>query len=229
MPMAVDWHQRALDLLGDTAHGSPAARALRISGVYAALYLHDPFLYAWCGLACFVSRRVRQALDLRGGGYQDMLAGGNRAIYASIVPALLALRAGDAWQGRLSQAVAWLRDADRVAATDLASARVLRDRAVKEISTVEQVEIVQPFYDDLPELKQWALKAVFGVRLGWDSAAPQQFFPGDNPTVAADRMAWIDGTVLPWFARLSDERPESLRSDVDRVRREARFQLWELP
>jgi hypothetical protein len=229
MPMAVDWSDRARELLGDTWDGPADARALRISGIYATLYLHDPFLFSWCGLACFVSRRVRQALDLRGGGYQQLLAGGNRAIYHSIVPYFLAFRAGESRQGSLLPAMELLREADRLAGADPGAARVQRDRAVKQISTVEQVEVVQPFYGQLGHLRQWALKAVFGVRLGWDSAAPQEFLRVGNPAVAADRMAWVETRVLPWFARLADERPEALRSDIDRIRRESRFQVWELP
>ncbi len=225
-----DYLTDALHLLGPSSRNA-AERSRRIYGVYAALYLEEPLLHAWCGLASFVGRKVHRVLEVGTAGLFDgFLAEGNMAIYRNLVPELLCFRAGNARQSRLSVALEQLRRADTTAATNQVEARALADDALGRISEIEQCDVVQPVYDRVPEEKQLVLAKQFAFRLGADTAGPVLKFTGKNPANAGERMAFVRGTVLPHWQAWTTREPERVRADVTRLWREAGApRLPELP
>jgi hypothetical protein len=94
--MAKDYDALALSLLGEF-RDRPPERALRIAGIYAAIYLEDPFLFRWFGLAAFVARQVNAVLlgtARTMPEFYTMLAEGNLKIYRTITAGALAYRDG---------------------------------------------------------------------------------------------------------------------------------------
>lgn len=225
-----DYLTDALDMLAPHMR-DPTRRAQRIYGIYAALYLEEPLLHAWCGLASFVGRKVYRILEVGTAGVFDgFLAEGNMAIYRNLVPELLCFRAGDARQSRLSSALAQLRLADQVANADLTQAERLADAALVRISEVEQRDIVQPVYDRVPEEKQLVLATQFAFRMGADTAGPVVRFTGNNPANVDERMQFVYDDVLPHWRAWTKREPERVRADVTRLWREAGTpRLPELP
>lgn len=220
--------QRAHQLLGDTLH-EPVRRAQRIAGLYAALYLEDPLLHQWGGLASFVARHVHEAMEGAAGMYEAFMAEGNLVIYEATMPAFLRLRDGRPAHGPLRHGFALLARADRITHTHLALGERVARRALSILTRIEQVDIVQPAYDRLGRVDALFLAQLMRFRMGWDTAAPVIDFDGSDGRVAHERLAWANDEVLPAWHRARDEHPAWLRGDIDRVRRWAGVRMDDLP
>ncbi len=223
-----DYERLALDLLRPHEH-DPAPRARRIAGLYAALYLEDPLLHQWCGLASFVARHVGMGLETGLGPLQEHFAATNLAIYRDIVPAFLRFRDGQAVVGKLSTGFKHLAEADAVAADDLERAEALAAKALWDLSLVEQTDICQPGYDRMGRLGQRALAPFVLFRFGYDTAAPIVKFDGDRPSSLSERLRWMEDEVMPSWRRWHRANAEFIRADLDRIRREGEVRLSDLP
>jgi hypothetical protein len=206
----------------------PPARAQRIAALYASLYLEDPLLQSWAGLASFVAHQVANALRV-GSPADEALARGNLLIYLSMMPPLLEFRAGGTVEGPMAPGFALLRDADGLARTDLAAATANVARAVEQFSLVEQRDVAAELYTSMSAAMGAALAHVYVFRLGWDSAAEVLRFHGDDIRDEAQRVAWATDAVLPAWERARRVRAEWLRADCDRNRRAAGVRLEDLP
>lgn len=225
--MSRDYEALSLEMLAPY-QDQPAPRALRISGLYAALYLEDPFLYNWFGLACFVSRQIHEVLALGGFGLKEMLSSGNLAIYQTMMPAALRLRDGQPVAEPLGPAIAQLHAAEGFLLAQPAQAQAQADQAVITLCDIEQRQIVQPCYDQLPSISRILLAKVFAFRLGYDSAAPMLEFVGDDPANVEQRVLWMNTTILPAWKQWLARDAEWVRADVDRIRRFAGVRLEQL-
>lgn len=203
----------------------PVARAQRTSGLYAALYLEDPFLFYWCGLASFVARQVYRALEVSLPGYQKVLADGNKRIYEHIMPLLLQFRAQRRVDGQLGPLFERLAEAESLLLSDPARAFVLRDEVCGALSEYEQRNVVQEAYAPLPRFQRRFLAKVFCFRMSFDSAGEVIMYRGKDPTDVDERLSWMKATVLPAWARYSATHRELVRADCERIRREAEVRL----
>jgi hypothetical protein len=229
--MAKDYDALALSLLGEF-RDRPPERALRIAGIYAAIYLEDPFLFRWFGLAAFVARQVNAVLlgtARTMPEFYTMLAEGNLKIYRTITAGALAYRDGVVISGDLESGYRKLGEGDRLARTDPAAADVLVQQALLELSEVEQAVIVQPLYDGLSLELRHFMAQVYVFRLGYDTAQPVLKFPGTDPGDLAQRRRWMTSEILPAFRRWQTESPEWLRSDCERLRRHVGVRAELLP
>lgn len=225
---ARDYDSIALQLLEPHAD-EPVARARRIAGIYATLYLEDPLLHQWCGLAAFVARQVYFGLETNLGPLQDNFARGNLSIYQDIVPAFLRFRDGVPVRGRLEAGFNLLRRADRAALRDASGAERLAEQGLLELARVEQREVCQPIYDDMGDVASRFIAPFVLFRVGWDTASPVLRFEGDDPGDPDQRMAWVLSHVLPCWSAWHRTWPERVRADLDRVRREGGFRGDEMP
>jgi hypothetical protein len=207
-------------LLGELLD-KPEPRALKIAGIYAALYLEDPLVFIWHGLACFVARQVNLALAAPSLGFDGFMGDGNLKIYTSMVGATLSFRRGEKVEGPLEGAFKKLKKARELVERDLMGAEALVEEAIGEQSVVEQRDILQPDYAQLPDIKEKILKQVFCFRLGYDSAAPVLLFNGKSPANLKQRLDWTSSVILPAWKKWRKESAEWVRADVNRVRREA--------
>lgn len=214
-------------LLGDTLL-RPVARARRIAGLYAALYLEDPLLHQWGGLAAFVARHIHLAMESTEGALERFMARGNLDIYRATMPAFLRFRRREVAIGPLRHGFALLARADHVARLDLPFGQRLADRGLTLMAEVEQRDIVQPAYDELGPVQARLVAPFMRFRLGWDTAAPIYDFDGDDPRRAEQRMAWATQEVMPAWRRLQQEQPDALRADLERLRRWAGVRMEEL-
>lgn len=219
---------RAEALLGDSLH-HPVARARRIAGLYAALYLEDPLLHQWGGLAAFVARHVHFALESTEGAMERFMALGNMDIYRATMPAFLRFRERRPAVGPLRLGFGLLARADRAARVDLDFATRVADRGLALLTEVEQREIVQPAYDELAAWQSHLLAGFMRFRLGWDTAAPVFDFDGSDGRQPEQRLRWAREEVLPAWRRLVTERPDLARGDLDRLRRWAGVRMEDLP
>jgi len=110
-------------LLGDTLD-LPVQRSRRIAGLYAALYLEDPLLHQWGGLAAFVARHIHLAMESAEGLYEGFVSQGNLDIYRATMPAFLRFRRRNDETGPLRS----LRAPDRPPRPEPAH----RDRAARD-------------------------------------------------------------------------------------------------
>ncbi len=207
----------------------PAPRARRISGVYAALYLEDPLLHQWCGLASFVARHVGMGLETGLGPLQEHFAETNLAIYEDITPAFLRFRDGVPVPGKLATGFGHLAEADEVALTDLDRAEALAAQALWDLSLVEQRDMCQPGYDRMGWMGRRALAPFVLFRFGYDSAAPIVKFDGDRPGDLEERLRWMQDEVMPAWRAWHRTNSEFIRADLDRIRREGEVRLDMLP
>lgn len=219
--MAKDYDDLALSLLGEF-RDRPQERALRIAGIYATIYLEDPFLFRWFGLAAFVARQVN--VVLRGTAlampeFYAMLAEGNLTIYRTMTAGALAFRDGELIAGDLESGYRKLMESDGLARTDLPGADALVQEALLELCEVEQAVIVQPLYEGLSMNLRHFMAQVYVFRLGFDTARPVLKFPGTDPGDLAQRRRWMTSEILPAFQRWQSESPEWLRADCERLRR----------
>ena len=208
---------------------APAPRARRIAAIYAALYLEDPLLHQWCGLASFVARQVYQGLETGLGPLQDHFAKGNLAIYSDIVPAVLRFRDGRPVGGLLEAGFNALRRADGLARVSVSAAEAAGIEGLTQISMVEQEVVCQPIYDEMGPTLSRTLGPFVVFRLGHDTAALVLRFDARNPGDAAQRMGWVKRVVLPAWITLHRENEARIRADLDRVRREGGVRLDDLP
>lgn len=226
--MATDYPALAESLVADI-DGDHAARALRISGLYATLWLEDPFLFRWAGLACWVAVQVHRALSGPSLGLGESLAYANRRIWESIGPELLRFRAGEPPQGALGPGFLALRHAESLLVSEPLRAEREARAALLLHADIEQRKVVQPVYDTLSRTEREALAPLFVFRLGLDTAAPILRYPGDDPTDLDARLGWVRGEVLPRWNEASTRNFESLRADADRLRRRAEVRIETLP
>jgi hypothetical protein len=215
-------------LLGDSLD-LPVLRARRIAGLYAALYLEDPLLHQWGGLAAFVARHIHLAMESAEGLYEGFVSQGNLDIYRATMPAFLRFRRRNDETGPLRRGFGLLLRADGIAARDPAFARRIAHRGLSLLTETEQREIVQPAYDRLGPIQARLLAPLLRFRLGWDTACPVIDFDGSDPRQAEQRLHWANDEVLPRWQREFTERPERLRADLERVRRWAGVRMGELP
>lgn len=223
-----DYDAIALRLLEPYAD-EPVARARRIAGIYATLYLEDPMLHQWCGLASFVARQVYMGLESQLGPLQDNFARGNLSIYMDVVPAFLRFRDGVPVRGPLEGGFNCLRRADQLARRDLNAAERQAELGLIALSSVEQRVVCQPIYDDMGDVASRLLAPFVLFRVGWDTASPVLRFDGDDPGEASQRMAWVLSTVLPCWNTWHRTWPERIRADMDRIRREGGFRADQMP
>jgi hypothetical protein len=208
------------ELIADVFH-DPPARALRISGLYASLFLESSFVCSWCGLAAFVALHVHRVLLGPTLGYRDVMTEGNLQIYRTILPSWLERRAGRTPGGALGPAFERLARAEALLVDDPVAAEAEAEAALLELCVVEQRTVTQPILAPLGRIRKRALAEVFLFRLGLDSAAEIVAFPGDDPARLESRLAWTRNQVLPAWERARAERMEWIRADLDRIRRKA--------
>jgi hypothetical protein len=206
----------------------PPRRARRIAALYASLYLEDPLLQSWAGLASFVSHEVALALAAPTVA-AHALALGNLLIYRSMMPNLLRFRDGVAVEPALADGFALLQEADRVARHDGAAAAILAASAVDALSVVEQRDVAAAIYVAMSNRTAAVLSRVCLFRLGADSAAQVIHFHGSDIRVADQRIAWMREAILPAWERARRTRGEWLRADLDRVRRAGGVRADHLP
>ncbi|MCK6506853.1 hypothetical protein L6R53_26365 [Myxococcota bacterium] len=214
-------------LLGDTLL-RPVPRARRVAGLYAALYLEDPLLHQWGGLAALVARHVHLAMESTEGALERFMARGNLDIYRATMPAFLRFRRRAPAIGPLRDGFDLLLQADTMARQDLGQGQAMADRGLTLLAEVEQRDIVQPAYDELGPVQARLLAPFLRFRMGWDPAAPLYDFDGTDPRQADQRVAWARREVLPAWRRLQQERPDLLRAELDRLRRWAGVRMEEL-
>lgn len=226
--MPRDYEALALSLLAPYEE-EPVPRARRIAAIYAALYLEDPLLHQWCGLAAFVARQIYVGLETNTGPLQDNFASGNLGIYKDVVPTFLRFRDGAPIHGALESGFNALRKADLLARHDLRAAEALAARGLAEIAEVEQRVVCQPVYDAMLPITRRALTPFVLFRAGVDSASPIFRFHGSNPGDVEQRMRWVAEELLPQWAALHRDHGEQIRADCDVIRREGEVRIEDLP
>lgn len=226
--MTRDYDGLAIDMLGVT-RDDPPRRSLRIAGIYGLLYLEEPLLHAWCGLAAFVALQVHRALAGPTFGYRGMMAQANLEIYKAILPSFLRLRDGAPIAGPMARPFIWIVQADRLARTDLLHAQRVSREAVAELSRIEQTDVAQPIFATLSPWQRRAMRELFLFRLGLDSAAPVVRFPFRNPADLEQRLVFTRDYVLPAWDAAQAERAEWLRADCNRLRQLAGLHEGDLP
>jgi hypothetical protein len=224
MPSPIEPTPEADALIKDVI-GDPVARARRITGIYAALYLEEPLLYQWCGLACWPANQVAMALDTPALGFGPFMAKGNLNIYRSVGTAFLRHRQGLLVQSQLQPAFELLRQADVAAHTDIVQAEHLAFQGMLDISLYEQRVVLQPLYDELGRGAGRILSHFTNFRLGWDSGAPVVDFDGSDPTDLGQREAWMKTEVLPAWVASRSARGEELRAGAERLRRQSKVRF----
>ena len=218
MPPTTEPTPEADALIADVM-GDPLARARRITGIYAALYLEEPLLYQWCGLACWPANQVATALDTGALGFGPFVAQGNLDIYRAVGTAFLRHRQGLPVQAPLAPAFELLRQADLAARTDLAEAEHLAFQGLLGVAHFEQIAVLQPLYDKVAWLPTRILAHFTSFRLGWDSGAPVVDFDGNDPSDLGQRETWMKTEVLPAWVAARSARGEEVRSGAERLRR----------
>lgn len=216
----------------------PPARALRIAGIYAAFFLEEPFTFSWGGISCFVSAYLRHVLAVTTTPIEDGVMGGdthaliatiNLDIYRNILPSYLQFRDDLPVTGRVAPGLARMRQAERALLTDMDEAVAGMHAALLDLCFVEQRDIAQPHFADLPVDTQVRFTPFYLFRLGADSAAPVLRFTGDNPCNFAQRWAWTERQVIPAWLHVWRSNGQWLRAEADRVRRRAGVKLVDLP
>lgn len=207
----------------------PAPRALRIAAIYASLYLEEPLLNQWCGLAAFVARHIAMGLETGLGPLQDHFAAGNIGIYHDITPAFLRFRDGLPVEGRLGPGFALNREADRLARTDLAAAEARASEALWHFAVVEQTDLCQPAYDAMGWAGRHLLRPFVLFRFGYDTAAPILKFAGKNPANLTERLTWVRDVISPSWAAHRRSNDGQIRADLDRIRRDGGVTLSMMP
>lgn len=207
----------------------PAARARRITAIYASFYQVDPLLYGWCGLAAYVGRRVYDVLDTGVPFGRDLLVEGNLAVYRSMIPNFVAFR----WRTSLPTAALegvfnTLRVADQIARVDLGAARAIASSACLLASTYEQREVVQPLFERLGPAERTVLARNLGFRLGRDTAAPFLQCGGDGTQVEV-RCAWMAQVVLPRWQGFSERNEALVKADMEFFRSDGRLLTHSIP
>ena len=223
-----DYPGLALELLAPHAN-DPAPRAMRIAAIYASLYLEEPLLHQWCGLAAFVARHISMGLEMGLGPLQRHFADGNLAIYSHIVPAFLQFRDGQPVSGRLGPGFELSRQADILARNDLAAAERVAAEALWHFAVIEQTDMCQPAYDAMGFVGRQFLRPFVLFRFGYDSAAPILKFDGRIPANLAQRLTWVKRVVSPAWEGFRRANDVQIRADLDRIRRDGGVRLSMLP
>lgn len=223
-----DYASLALELLAPHA-ADPAPRAMRIAAIYAALYLEEPLLHQWCGLAAFVARHISMGLETNLGPLQRHFAQVNLGIYSDIVPAFLRFRDGQPVPGRLGPGFELCRQADLLARTDLAAAERAAAEALWLFAVIEQTDMCQPAYEEMGFIGRRLLRPFVLFRFGYDSAAPILKFDGRSPANLKERLTWVKSVVTPAWERFRHTNEGQIRADLDRIRRDGGVRLSMLP
>ena len=229
------WQSRANRRIEFTP-GNPCNRAsvLRrneyVTAAYAEMYLRNPEVYKWAGMAALTSAAVGRGmymihylkqshmglmLGLFGrevAAVSDMLGAGNLAVFEDIY-----------WQ-HLAYERAGIAELERIARVGGLDPRVLhswrqieqgrhnRNQALiwegnRGLLHYEQQQVLQPaVYDGNSELWKalsgWILSPIPG-----HTETIESFAPGANIGIFADRWAWIEQRMLPHWQTLADQQP----------------------
>lgn len=212
------WVELASELLGFT-RDEPGPRALRTAAIYASLFEEDPLLHEWCGVAAAFARLHAESLAVGVGFYDEILARWNRASYDAVIPALLALRAGEDVEGPLAEPFALLIEARGLRKADRPRAMALARRGTEALLMAEQEVAVQPLFDGLPEIIFRGLGPYVGVSFG---EGEPLIYEREGFTSLLERQRWVREVILPeWRRALSAEGAE-----VVRVIRTMQFKGW---
>jgi hypothetical protein len=217
--------------------GNPADRATvlkrneYVTAAYAEMYLRNPAVYKWAGMAALTSAAVgrgmymihylkqsRMGLMIGLFGREvatvsDMLGAGNLAVFEDIY-----------WQ-HLAYERAGIAELERIARAGALDARVLHSwRQIEQgrrtgnqaliwagnrgLLHYEQQQVLQPaVYDGDPELWKalsgWILSPIPG-----HTETIESFAPGANIGVFDDRWEWIEQRMLPRWKVLADQQPD---------------------
>jgi len=232
---SAQWRSRAHRRIEFTP-GKPADRASLlkrneyVTAAYAEMYLRNPAVYKWAGMAALTSAAVGRGmymihylkqsrmglmLGLFGcevAAVSNMLGAGNLAVFEDIYWQHLAYeRAGIAEleriyrAGGLDQRVmqAWRQ----IEAGQRAGDPALIWAGNRGLLYYEQQQVLQPaVYDCDPDLWKalsgWILSPIPG-----HAETIESFAPGANIGVFDDRWAWIEQRMLPRWKMLADQQP----------------------
>ncbi|HEU5101065.1 MAG TPA: hypothetical protein VFU22_18700 [Roseiflexaceae bacterium] len=233
--LSAQWRSRANRRI-ELTPGNPADRASvlkrneYVTAAYSEMYLRNPAVYKWAGMAALTSAAVgrgmymihylkRSRMNMMVGLFgrevasvSVMLGAGNLAVFEDIY-----------WQ-HLAYERTGIAELERIAQAGGLDPRVLR--AWRQIETgrrsgnqaliwegnrgllhYEQQQVLQPaVYDDDPQLWKvlsgWIMSPIPG-----HVETIEAFAPGANIGIFEDRWAWIEQRMLPRWKALADGQP----------------------
>jgi hypothetical protein len=233
--LSAQWRSRANRRIEFTP-GNPADRASvlkrneYVTAAYAEMYLRNPAVYKWAGMAALTSAAVgrgmymihylkRSHLNVMVGLFgrevanvSVMLGAGNLAVFEDIYWQHLAYeRAGMAELERIAQAGRLdprvLRAWRRIEAGRRAGDQAQIWEGNRGLLHYEQQQVLQPaVYDGDPQLWKalsgWIMSPIPG-----HVETIEAFAPGANIGIFQDRWAWIERRMLPRWKALADRQP----------------------
>jgi hypothetical protein len=205
-----------------------------ITAAYAEMYLRNPRLYKWAGMAALTSATVGRGMYIMHSLGQTFMGGmvglfrrevaetfrnlgvGNRAVFKDIY-----------WQ-HMAYEQGGLAELERVFRAGQLDRRALRGwrqidagRRTQNADLVwqgnttllyfEQKEVLQPqVYDINPalwkEIAGWVPSPIPGHRQSFE-----EFVRGGNIAHFADRWGWIEGSMLPHWRKLADTQSAKVK------------------
>ena len=227
------WEARARLRIGGAPHDRAEIfrRNENISAAYAEMYLRNPTLYKWAGMAALTSASVGRGMYImhylrqsRLGGVVGLFNSEVAAIYETLGAGNLAVFADIYWQhlaydqggigelarifhlGRLDRRTftAWqtLDEGRRTANQDLVWA------GNSGLLHFEQKEVLQPSVYDGNEplwkaVSGWITSPILGHHETFGT-----FMPEGNIGIFEDRWRWIEQSMLPRWKALAERQPE---------------------
>lgn len=230
------WEQRALRLIGGAPVESTDATVLRrrnarITAAYASMYLRDPLVYRWAGMAALTSAAVGRGMYMmrylrtsRLGGMLGLFNSEVDLLYRTLSRGNLAVFVDIYWQhlaytqGGLAEISRIFRRGQLHPEAYAAWQRIDQGRRAGESGLIwegnttllkfEQREVLQPCVyqgnDTLwNEVSGWIDSPIPGHLVTFE-----EFSRGGNLGNFEQRWAWIETSMLPSWMFLAERRPE---------------------
>jgi hypothetical protein len=229
------WEARAnkrIELAGNLSQSAIVfKRNQAITAAYAEMYLRDPQLYKWAGMAALTSATVGRGMYIMHGLRQSRMGGmvglfgrevaetfsnlgvGNQAVFADIYWQHMAYDHGGLAEierifraGRLDWRA--LRGWQQIDEGRRAQNQDLVWQGNTTLLHFEQKQVLQPVVYDRnqalwQEIAGWVPSPIPGHR-----EAFEDFTRGGNIADFAQRWAWIEQSMLPCWRKLATTRPE---------------------
>lgn len=240
MDRSAHWRARANRRIEFTP-GNPCDRAAVIkrnefvTAAYADMYLRDPAVYKWAGMAALTSAAVGRGmymmLALRQSRMWSMLGlfarevarisyqlgDGNIAVFEDIYWQHMAYDRGGLAElepsyraGRLDPLVweSWRQIDEGRRSND----QELIWQGNRGLLYYEQKVVLQPAVYEGAAATWKALSGWIASPIPGHNETIEAFDPNSNIGVFADRWGWIDGSMLPAWRRLAERHPERVES-----------------
>jgi len=231
------WEARARLRIGGAAHDHAGIfrRNEDISAAYAEMYLRNPALYKWAGMAALTSASVGRGMYImhylrqsRLGGVVGLFNGEVAAIYETLGVGNWLVFADIYWQ-HLAYEQAGIAEIERIyraggltpivyeAWQQIDAGRRSGDQELiwegnRGLLYYEQKVTLQPAVYDGREALWKALSGWIASPIPGHNETIEAFQPDANIAIFADRWRWISGSMLPAWQKLAARHPERVES-----------------